>query len=214
MEPEFVINIPELNCFCIVYRCGVPADQIEDIKNCLIDDCTERYSITVFNNQTLAPRTNCFYADDGINGMKYSSTVIPAIPWKPPIQRLRDLVCRENFIPDSCLVNGYLNPKDKIGEHRDHKTDGVHNIVCTVSFGGSRFIKFRPYKPEWEKLSIPIPDPMEIKLNECDIVYMYGNMNVFFTHEILNVRKKDNIVFEPRYSATFRVIKDSNYQYK
>lgn len=77
MKMEQIINIPNLECFCVIYRELIP---FHEIYNILREDCVKRFPITVWSNETLTPRTNCFYADNDINAMKYSTTLIPKIP--------------------------------------------------------------------------------------------------------------------------------------
>lgn len=110
-------------------------------------------------------------------------------------------------------MDGFIDESDNIGAHRDKQLNGL-NIVCSISFGGSRYIKFKPYKDEWKKLKLTEPSSFEVKLNDGGTLYMFGNTNIYFTHEILSLRKKDNCEFKPRYSATFREIKGTQYHKK
>lgn len=204
MEKEILFEYPEINSFCEIWRRVIPSEDCKTIYDILERDCTMRYPITVYGRETVQPRTNCVYADEHISEMNYSTATIPAIPWDPKIRELRDLVSTSEFVPDSCLVNGYILEKDTVGLHRDKYLKDGNNVVCTVSFGGSRRFIFKPYK----KIQCPIELPtFETILNEGDVVYFYGDTNVYFEHEIPKYRKtKDNFEFAPRYSATFRQI--------
>jgi alkylated DNA repair dioxygenase AlkB len=212
---EYIINIPEISCYCIIYSRLIKRDKCKQILSILERDAVNRFTILDFHkNPTLTPRTNCFYADEGIVGMNYSTTYIPGQPWHPLIDELRHDISTPNFLPDSCLVNGYIEKSDKVGKHRDNECGPPLNVVCTVSFGGTRFFKFQAHETTWAKLGKTPPASFEIPLHEGDVLYMYGNTNIYFTHEILNLRIKDGYEFRPRYSATFREVRGSKYHKK
>lgn len=143
--------------------------------------------------------------------MNYSSTSIPKLPWNQLVYQLMQDVSTPNFHPDSCLTNGYIKQDDKVGFHRDKQLNDTLSVVCTVSFGGTRYFKFKPYEKEWQKLGLKLPSPFEIKLEEGDVLYMFGKTNIYFEHEILCLRIKDNCEYIPRYSATFRQIRGTEY---
>ena len=203
--PESLINFPEINSYVVIYRNIVPPQECEILFKILERDCTIRYPITVYGRETIQPRTNCVYSDDGINEMKYSTATIKTIPWNNTVKSLRDSVSHDEFHPDSALINGYLNREDKVGFHRDKFLKDSNNTVCTVSIGGTRRFRFRPYK----NISCPVqlPDKIETYLNNGDIVYMHGNTNIYFEHEIPSMRINERFEFYPRYSVTFRQIK-------
>lgn len=199
---DYIINRPDIGCFVQIFRGGVPKEIADDMLILLKDECTTRYSITVYGNTTMQPRTNVLYADDNISYMHYSTVDMPAKLWNPQMDYLRNFVSQGDFHPNSCLVNGYIEPKDRVGLHRDKEMEG-NNTVCTVSFGGTRRFVFKPYKKS------PIVDQLDVhdvELYHGDIVYMYGNTNIHYEHEIPAPRVKDTFDKSPRYSATFRQI--------
>ena len=144
--------------------------------------------------------------------MDYSNSAIPSLGWREELEELRYLVSSDSFRPNSCLVNGYIDIEDRVGLHRDKDLFDGSNFVCTVSLGGTRRFIFRRWKgkiPESKKVpeGVEIPEIVETELNEGDVVYMYGNTNFYFEHEIAKYRKtKDSFEYAPRYSCTFRVI--------
>lgn len=214
MEHEFLVHIPEINCFVEVFRNAIPKAKCEKILECVTEDCSHRYPIKVFDKIVEQPRCNCLYADDDISRMDYSNSSIPKQPWNDVMEDLRYLVSSETFHPNSCLVNGYIGLTDCVGLHRDKDLFDGNNFVCTVSIGGTRLFRFVPYTGKIsDKMRIPegveLPKKIETYLNEGDVVYMYGNTNYYFQHEIAKYRKTiDKYVFKPRYSCTFRVIED------
>lgn len=214
MEHEFLLNIPELNCYVEIFRNAIPKELCDKVLAIVEDDCAHRYPIRVWNNAVEQPRCNCLYADDNITQMDYSKSAIPAQPWKPEIEELRYLVSSDTFHPNSCLVNGYINIDDVVGAHRDKDLFDGNNFVCTVSLGGTRLFRYNRYKgtiPPNKKIpdDVVLPDRVDTYLNEGDVVYMHGNANFYFEHEVLKYRKTiDKYHFKPRYSCTFRVIEN------
>ena len=200
MSLEYIINLPEINCFVIIYRNVI---KTEEIFKVLERDCIVRHPITIFGKKLIQPRTNCLYANENIKEMKYSTATIQALPFPKVIEELKNTISISGFAPDSCLINGYLSELDNVGLHRDKNLKDGNDIVCTVSIGYSRKFRYVPYK----KISCPIElKSYETILNNGDILYMYGATNTYFQHEILKYNKKDPYEFGPRYSATFRKI--------
>lgn len=212
MSNEFLINIPEINCFVEVFRSAIPKNLCHQMLSTLEEDCIKKYPIQIYGKTNLQARTNCLYANEEISKMEYSNTEIPSIPWKESIEHLRYLISNEEFIPNSCLVNGYIGENDYVGPHRDKGLHDGNNMVCTVSFGGTRRFLYEPYDgtlPHDKTKKIGLTS-IETYLHEGDVVYMYGDTNIYFKHSIPKYRKRlDPYVFSPRYSCTFRLIKDS-----
>lgn len=166
---------------------------------------TKKYPITVYGNKTVTPRTQLLFADEGIDSMNYSTTNIPSKSWTEDTIELKNIVKElstytrvKKFSPNSCLVNGYIEKKDKVGAHRDKNLKDGNDIVCTVSIGGTRRFTFRKYKE-----NIIIKD---IEVNNGDAIFIMGNLNNNYTHCIETHRQEDNFEFKPRYSCTFRNI--------
>lgn len=205
LEKEIVFLYPEINSACEIWRSVFSPEKCKEIYDVLEQDCIVRHPITMYGKVYDQPRTNCVYSDPHITEMRYSTVTIETQPWNPLIQELRELISTAEFYPDSCLVNGYIKKEDRVSLHRDKYLQDGNNIVCTVSFGGSRRFVFKPYK----KISCPVklPDSIEIVLNEGDVVYFYGDTNVYLEHEIPTYRSTmDTFPYAPRYSATFRQI--------
>jgi alkylated DNA repair dioxygenase AlkB len=148
--------------------------------------------------------------------MDYSNSAIPAQPWHPKMDELKYLISSDTFHPNSALINCYERVTDHVSPHRDKDLFDGNNFVCTVSLGGTRLFRFTPYTGVISaKMKLPegleLPKKIETYLNEGDVVYMYGNSNYYFQHEIAKYRKTiDKYVFKPRYSCTFRVIEDGS----
>ena len=202
MEKCFVVDIPEIDCYVKVYKGLLDEDRLKRLYKLSKASCVKRYPITVFGKKTIQPRTNCVFGDIDLLGsyVKYSTAEIELTEWHAEMRELCDDIATPNFSPDMCLVNGYINLTDMVGAHRDKDLQDKYNTVCTVSLGGTRRFIFKPYKPH--KL---IPENIEIELEHGDVLYMFGNTNEYFTHEIAKYRKTmDKFEFAPRYSLTFR----------
>lgn len=188
-----------------IFRSVVNNDLLKRLKKYFTKKCTKRYPITIHGNETITPRTQLLFADEGIDYMNYSTTQIPSKNWNDDLSELREVVKElatytrvGKFLPNSCLVNGYINPEDKVGAHRDKNLKDGNDIVCTVSIGGTRRFTFRKYK---ENKIIH-----EIEVHNGDVVFMMGDINTDYTHSIEAYRQKDTFEFKPRFSATFRHI--------
>ncbi len=201
---ENIIN--RKDCYCYIFRNVVDENLCERIFDKLLRKCTKRYAITVFNREGITPRTQLLYADDIIKEMNYSTVKIPAKPWTEDMSILRDF-CKDlihythisSFKPNSCLINGYIEETDMVGAHRDKGLKDGNDIVCTVSLGGTRRFVFRDHKTKAIEA--------DVLLNEGDVVFMCGDTNKEFTHEIPKYRKTmDKWEFKERFSATFREI--------
>lgn len=196
---EYLINIPEKECYVLIYRNAISTDLCERLLNVLKVDCIHRYPNKVFGRITEQPRCNCLYADDDITQMDYSNSAVPSMKWNSEMLELKRLISSDNFNPNSCLVNGYITNIDMVGAHKDKNLLDGNNTVCTVSLGGTRLFRFKQCDTK---------DVIETYLNQGDVVYMYGKTNEYFTHEIPKYRKTiDKYEFKPRYSCTFRTIK-------
>lgn len=214
MHHEFLINIPELNCYVEVFRNAISDDICEKVLAVVEEDCNHRFPNRVWNKTVLQARCNCLYADEDITQMDYSNSAIPAMPWRPEIEELRHLISSDTFHPNSCLCNAYVNVDDVVPLHRDKDLFDGNNFVCTVSLGGTRVFRYERYKgviPADKKIpdGLVLPDRVDTLLNQGDVVYMHGNANFYFEHEVRKFRKTlDKFPFKPRYSCTFRVIEN------
>lgn len=202
ISSEMLINDKETDCYCYVLRNIISEDLCSKLFNKFKKRCIERHKIIVFNKETLTPRTQILYADEEINTMSYSNLELASRPWCDLTQKLRNIVSKlinythiEEFEPNSCLVNGYIEKTDMVGAHRDKNLKD--NIVCTVSIGGTRRFIFKPYKKDGSFI--------ETELHNGDVVFMTENTNKLYTHEIPKYRPtKDTWEYKIRYSATFR----------
>lgn len=215
-DAEMFLRYPEVDVYVFVYRNVIPKSLCKKLREELEVNCDHRYPNRVFNNIGMQARTNCVYADSDITQMDYSSTSIPSMPWSENMAELKYLISSETFNPNSCLVNGYLEPTDYVPLHRDKDLFDGNNTVCTVSIGGSRCFRYKKYKkdlPHQYQLKDDsfMSEEHETIVNEGDVCYMFGNANIYYEHEIRKYRKtKDPFPFDARFSCTFRYIKNGH----
>ncbi len=202
ISPEMLIDDEKTNCYCYVLRNIISEDLCLKLFNKFKKRCIKRHKITVYDKETITPRTQILYANEEINTMKYSNLELESRPWCDLTDKLKNIVSKlinythiEEFEPNSCLVNGYIEKTDMVGAHRDKNLKD--NIVCTVSIGGTRRFIFKPYKKDGVSI--------ETELHNGDVVFMTENTNKLYTHEIPKYRPtKDSWEYKIRYSATFR----------
>lgn len=199
MSAEWIINEPEKNCYAVVYRNAISDDFTNILYNQVAVDCNGVYQAKTRGGIVNQARKICLYADSDITKQSYSGADVPAMPWPESVRILRDYVSRDGFVPNSALVNGYIDPDNYVGFHRDSGLVDGRNIVATVSLGGSRRFVFQNYHDKSIKHTT--------YLNNGDLVYFYGDTNNVYEHSILKALKSDDR--RPRYSITFRVIKKS-----
>lgn len=201
MDREVILDSED--CSLKLYRNLLTEQELDECYSICEQYCTERYPITVFGKTTIQPRTNCTFVDLESYGnyVKYSTAEIQAYQWHPTIYNISRILSTNGFEPNMCLVNGYVTPNDCVGAHRDKDLLDRFKTVCTVSLGGTRRMVFRPYDNNGL-------EKFEILLNHGDVLYMRGRTNELYTHEIPKMRKSEKFPFAPRYSLTFREMKN------
>lgn len=194
---EWILNDDTNGWYCCVLREALSFDDTYLLYSVCQRDCINRYPNTLWGKTYLQPRVQCVYSDSSVTGQTYSNQRIQSIPWTPLISRVKTFITRDGFIPNSCLVNGYVDGKnDYVSWHRDKEMRDGRNMVCTVSLGGSRTFVFRKYSDNTVKV--------KTTLNNSDIVYFWGNTNRDWEHSIPKPLKNEDS--NPRYSLTFRTI--------
>lgn len=129
---------------------------------------------------------------------------MPAKPWTPVLQLLRDRVQKAsgwnfNFV----LVNRYANGQDRIGEHRDAERElDLAAPIASLSFGAQRDFYFKHgdcRKKGRDKSSEPI---VTVSLDDSMLLLMNPPTNQFWYHG-LPPRKTCK---DPRINLTFRKV--------
>ena len=190
---EVLINSE--GCLVEIYRSCIDLNAQYMLYNICSNECVDRTSIVVWGKETIQPRCTKVYGDSNVKGFFYSNKIQRVDPWNPYIEELRNWISTPNFIPNTCLVNGYTKPDDVVGFHSDKGMLDINQTVVTISVGASRRFEYRRKDDHKNKISTV--------LNSGDMVKMTGNTNRIWDHSILPARVKDDR--NPRYSLTFRV---------
>nr|XP_050049943.1 DNA oxidative demethylase ALKBH2-like [Dermacentor andersoni] len=154
--------------------------------------------IRVYGKWRTIPRKQVSYGDKGMS-YAFSGTRLPAKPWTPLLQHLRDLVAnqtghRYNFV----LVNRYKDGSDHIGEHRDDEKDLDHTVpIASLSFGQPRDFVL---KHGDARRKVRHVDPVKICLEHGSLLLMNPPTNRYWYHS-LPPRKA---AVGPRVNLTFR----------
>lgn len=98
---------------------------------------------------------------------------------------------KENPPYNGCLQNWY-RPEDKIGLHADDERDlNQAYPIWSLSWGGSRRFLFRRKVSKKRPSPNPPEKPVEVLLEDGDLVLMGGTCQQTHKHEIPKLRKKD-----------------------
>lgn len=151
--------------------------------------------ISPYNNQVYTqPRINFACADQEFEGTKYAKVEIPFYKWTPVCESIRNRILKESKLSfNSCLINGYRNENDMVGEHADRESLGFGNAVVTVSIGETRFFSVTRNTDQKE---------LGVFLNSGDLVIMYGAAQKNYKHGI----PREKIPRGLRFSITYRVM--------
>jgi alpha-ketoglutarate-dependent dioxygenase alkB family protein 2 len=98
-----------------------------------------------FSSEKIAiPRRQTAYGDSG-TAYTFAGCVVPARPWIPLFDELRDLLReRTGYTPNFVLVNHYRSGSDYIGWHADDERDlGSAPTILSLSLGAERDFQFR-----------------------------------------------------------------------
>ncbi|XP_022110522.1 DNA oxidative demethylase ALKBH2-like [Acanthaster planci] len=159
--------------------------------------------VQVYGKWHSIPRKQVAHGDSGLT-YKYSGVTVPAKPWTPLLQRIRDRIeevtgQRFNFV----LINRYKDGTDYMGEHRDDEKELVQTSpIASLSLGQQRDFVFRHGDSRGKNAKRNLP-PIRLELENGSLLVMNYPTNVYWYHS-LPVRKK---VVGIRINMTFRCLK-------
>jgi alkylated DNA repair dioxygenase AlkB len=146
-------------------------------------------SIRIFGKEHKEPRLTSWMGP----GYKYSSIQWPTSEFVPLVEQVKnELNNMLNFPFNSCLLNYYRNGQDSMGRHRDNEPEMETSLIASLSFGGSRKIKFR---------HVDRQQKIDINLHHGDLLVMQNFQDDWY-HELPKVKNA-----LPRLNLTFRKIK-------
>lgn len=155
-------------------------------------------TVKVFGKIHNLPRKQSAYGEPGLE-YRYSGTTIPAKPWTPTLEYLRDVIeektgFRYNFV----LVNRYKDGADKMGFHKDDEKELDPEVpIASLTLGAERDFIFR----HQDKRTNHLADEKLVLTNGL-LLLMRPPTNRWWYHG-LPPRKKCTA---PRINLTFRRI--------
>lgn len=158
----------------------------------IIDKLTEYPKSILYNRKITFNRSIGFFSNHS-KGYQYSNQIQYSKPLTDNLLILLNNInntynCNFNAI----LINKYNNGNDYISKHSDDEKFLDKNGVLLISYGATRIFRIRD-----KKTNKIIKD---INVNNGDILFMQGEFQKEFTHEI-PIQKKINDI---RISFTFR----------
>ena len=141
------------------------------------------------------------YTQSYLQSYNYSGMVHLAIDLPPEFEQFLEyankLVSKFSYKYNQVLVNWYENGNHYIGAHSDNESQIIENspILC-ISLGATRTMRIR-HKETNEIVK-------DIILEDRSYIIMCGEMQQYFTHEILK-STVSNTLNEKRISLTFRM---------
>lgn len=173
----------------------IETSQALNIYNQLVNEINwQQPQITVFGNQHLIPRKQCWMGDDGLL-YQYSGHQLVTEPWHQTVKEIQNKIAEQyDWSPNSCLLNYYRNGGDKMGWHSDDEPElGAKPLIMIVSLGGQRTLQFK-HKTTQQLYSKIV--------TSGSLLIMHPSTQSQYKHQV-PVRKKQN---EARISLTFRFI--------
>jgi len=169
---------------------------IELLEKCAIDvsELLITYPEIVIRGKVAHQRRSIgFFAEDNIEGYKYSGQIAKTQPLTKHLNKLLKLINIEyNEQYNGILINRYKDGEDYIGAHSDDEKALAPSGVISLSYGATRTFRIR------DKVTGKIVE--NVKLTTGDLAIMSGDFQKEFTHEIpIEKRIKDE-----RISFTFR----------
>lgn len=191
-EAEYLINTPT----GISYRVAnwLPPNEAQLLCDQLRQDLDWiTYTVTVWNNTTVAPRRAFVMSDPGAKSYTFAqNSGMSPVAWSHGIDKLRLRVYAETGIAfNTCLLNEYRDENDTVGYHGDREALGPNNAVMTISLGASRRFIFQHNESKAKK---------EIWLNNGDGFLMAGDVQKVYKHTV----PREKFPTGYRISLTFR----------
>lgn len=163
-----------------------------------------RNEVIIMGKVHKIPRKQAAFGDPELV-YKFSGVSIPANPWIPVLESLRDLLTcvlgeRFNFV----LVNRYKDGHDHMGEHRDDEIDlAPKSPIAALSLGQRRDFVFKHRDTRGSKGTRKNIDPIKVCLEHGSLLVMYFPTNKYWYHS-LPVRKS---ILGTRISLTYRIMR-------
>ncbi|XP_078681537.1 DNA oxidative demethylase ALKBH2-like [Branchiostoma floridae x Branchiostoma belcheri] len=189
------------NCdYTVLYRPGEARTLLQTCEEELVYNTGDLAKVQIFGQFHNIPRKQVAFGDPGLS-YRFSGVEVPARPWTPLIQGIRDRIQevtghKFNFV----LVNRYKDGQDHMGEHRDDEKDLVRDApIASLSLGQKRDFIFKHCDARGKNAKRAI-DPVKLELEHGSLLMMNYPTNHYWYHS-LPVRKK---ALGVRINMTFR----------
>ena len=149
--------------------------------------------VKIFGKVYAQPRLTSLHSNT-LSSYTYSGLTLQPQPMTSALLELLDLVKKVSDQNYNCvLLNLYRNGSDSNGWHADNEKElGKNPQIASLSFGASRFFKFKHRNIKEEK--------HKMELHHGSLLLMEGAMQQHWLHQIPKTKK----AIEPRINLTFR----------
>ncbi|XP_078596750.1 DNA oxidative demethylase ALKBH2-like [Branchiostoma floridae x Branchiostoma japonicum] len=186
--------------YAMLYSPSAARTLLKACEEELIYNTGDLAKVQIFGQFHNIPRKQVAFGDPGLS-YRFSGVVVPARPWTPLMEGIRDRVQevtghKFNFV----LVNRYKDGNDHMGEHRDDEKDLVREApIASLSLGQKRDFIFKHCDARGKSAKRAI-DPVKLELEHGSLLMMNYPTNRYWYHS-LPVRKK---ALGVRINMTFR----------
>jgi len=182
---------------CQYFKNFISEDECAHYLKYFINQIDWRHDpVTVYGKSYLQPRLTAWYGDAGAD-YTYSGLTLKPTAWSASLLTLKAILEKATRAKyNSVLLNYYRDGNDYMGKHSDkEKVLGENPNIASLSFGETRIFRLRHKKREDLK-------PVDITLENGDLILMKGSMQENWTHEIVKTATEVG----PRINLSFRFI--------
>lgn len=193
-QPNLAPVDGELYCWRGFYDGEAANDWFQRLRNGL---AWQQERLFIYGRCLDVPRLMAWYGDPEAR-YRYSRVDHLPLSWTDDLLRLREdveVACHASF--NSVLANLYRDGRDSMGCHADDEKElGSEPVIASLSFGGTRLLRFR------HRSGIKV----DIELANGDLLLMAGVLQHHWRHALPKTRQ----VKQERINLTFRRILSSN----
>ncbi|ESO97863.1 hypothetical protein LOTGIDRAFT_103779 [Lottia gigantea] len=195
-------RLENLSCdYGILYSKREADNLLKECEKILCYNEGKLAKICLFGKWHNIPRKQVAHGDEGLS-YKFSGNSIPARPWLPLLENIRDDITRQtgykfNFV----LINRYKDGSDYMGEHKDDEKDlEADHPIASLSLGQARDFIFKHQDSRGKNSTRRDIPPLKLVLQHGGLLMMNYPTNSYWYHS-LPCRKK---LFNVRINMTFR----------
>lgn len=195
LNPPTARNLAPFDGELYLYPAFYPPETAADYFQRLYESLAwQQERLFIYGRWLPVPRLMAWYGDHNAH-YRYSGRDHAPLAWTAELQTLREAMqtlCGTEF--NSVLANLYRDGRDSMGCHADDEKElGLNPVIASLSFGGSRLLRFR-HKHRQHKL--------DLELAHGDVLIMAGELQQHWRHELPKTRQPK----PPRINLTYRNI--------